>query len=82
MHGLNKVHGCLTENNLLRLNCLHTLKGEVHSQVRIDEALLIIPVFFVILVLLRIYRSCFVPLQIIKLLVFYASHYSILSVAS
>jgi hypothetical protein len=65
------------EKKLLRLNNLHTSMGEVHIQLRIEAALLIIPVVVVILILLRIYRSCFVPLQINKsLLLFYASHLS------
>jgi hypothetical protein len=63
------------EKKLLRLSYLYTSKGEVHIQVRIEEAMLIIPVVFVILILLQIYRSCFVPLQINKLLLlFYTSH--------
>ena len=67
----------LMERKLLRLNYLYTSKGEVHIQVRIEEALLIVPVVFVILFLLRIYRSCFVPLQINKsLLIFYTIHLS------
>jgi hypothetical protein len=45
------------ETKLLRLNYLHTSKGEVHIQVRIEAILLIIPVVFVILILLRIYGS-------------------------
>ena len=49
----------------------------MHIQVRIEAALFIIPVVFVILILLRIYWSCFVPVQINKsLLLFYASHLS------
>jgi hypothetical protein len=49
----------------------------VHIQVRIEEARLIIPVIFVILILLRIYKSFFFLLQINKsLLLFYASHLS------
>jgi len=47
------------EKKLLFLNYLYTSKGEVHIQVRIEEARLIIPVVFVILILLRICRSCF-----------------------
>jgi len=65
------------ERKLLRLNYLYTSKGEVNIQVRIEETLLIVPVIFVTLFLLRIYRSCFVPLQINKsLLIFYAIHLS------
>ena len=42
-------------------------------QVRIEAGMLIIPVVFVILISLRIYRSCFVSLQINKsLLLFYS----------
>jgi hypothetical protein len=65
------------DKKLLRLNYLYILKDEVHNQLRIEEAMLIIPVVFVIVILLRIYRSWFVPLQIIKSwLLFYASHMS------
>jgi hypothetical protein len=65
------------EKKLLRLNYPYTSTGEVHIQVRIEAALLIIPVVFLILILLRIYWSCFVSLQISKsLLLFYSSHLS------
>jgi len=47
------------EKKLLFLNYLHTSNGEVHIQVRMEEARLIIPVIFVIIILLLIYRSCF-----------------------
>jgi len=57
MRGLNKVQICLMDKKFLRLNYLYILKDEMHNQVRIEAALLIIPVVFVIVILLRIYRS-------------------------
>jgi hypothetical protein len=74
MIGFGKVQRCLMENKLLRLSYLHNSKGEVHIHVRVEAALLIIPVVYIIIILLRIYWSCFVPVQINKsLLLFYAS---------
>jgi hypothetical protein len=83
MRGLNKVQICLMDKKFLRLNYLYILKDEMHNQVRIEAALLIIPVVFVIVILLRIYRSWFVPLQIIKSDCFSTLHiYRKFSVAS